>query len=301
VAVADLRNDAAGALAESLTCNAYSSYEEMADNVELDAVLICTPPSTHPDIAINFLNRKIHVLCEKPLCIDLANARQMVDAAERNGVMLNMASKFRYVDDVIRARSIILSRILGEIILFENAFTARVDMSTRWNSDPILSGGGVLIDNGTHSLDLMRYLLGPLAELQVVEGKRSQKLPVDETVHIFARTVEGVMGSIDLSWSINKELDSYARIYGTDGTIVLNWKEAKYRQSGSREWCVFGTGYDKLQGLRNQMQNFAGAIKNREPLLTSSEDALASVEVMETAYTALHRSQWVRIEGGILA
>ena len=57
------------------------------------------------------------------------------------------------------------------------------------------------------------------------------------------------MGSIDLSWSINKELDSYINIYGSHGTICVGWKESKYRQPSSRDWVVFGKGYDKVQAL----------------------------------------------------
>ena len=142
-----------------------------------------------------------------------------------------MASKFRYVDDVIRAKQIVDSGILGDVVLFDNAFTARVDMSKRWNSNPDVSGGGVLIDNGTHSVDIARYFLGPLAEVHVVEGRRSQGLKVEDTVQIFVRSEQGAMGTIDLSWSINKELDRYISIYGTQGTVFVGWKEARYRQA----------------------------------------------------------------------
>jgi predicted dehydrogenase len=295
VGVADVRLDAARALAEGASARAFESYEAMADATGLDTVIVCTPPATHPEICMYFLERRVHVLCEKPLSVDLASARMMINAARRAGVKLAMASKFRYAEDVIRAKSIVTSGILGEIALFENAFTSRVDMSTRWNSNPTVSGGGVLIDNGTHSVDLMRYFLGPLNDLQVWEGKRSQGLAVEETVRIFVRSVSGVMASIDLSWTIDKELESYLNIYGSHGTVSVGWKQSKYRQSSSKEWVVFGNGYNKLQAFRAQLRNFCRAIAGEEHLLTTPEDALASVEAVEAAYDALRENHWLAV------
>jgi predicted dehydrogenase len=295
VAVADIRADAARAVADGIGCESYDSYEAMVAARKLDAVIICTPPVTHPEICLYFLEHKVPVLCEKPFSINIKSARVMIDAAHEAGVKLTMASKFRYVDDVVRAKSIVTSGILGDIILFENAFTSRVDMSSRWNSNPAIGGGGVLIDNGTHSIDLMRYFLGPLADVHVVEGKRSQGLPVEETVRVFARSVSGVMGSIDLSWSINKELDSYINIYGSHGTISVGWMESKYRQSSSRDWVIFGKGYNKLQAFASQIDNFSKAIRGEAMLLITAEDALASVEVIETAYAALRQNHWTAV------
>jgi predicted dehydrogenase len=263
--------------------------------VELDAVIVCTPPVTHPEICTDLLQRRLHVLCEKPLSIESASARNMQAVATEAGVLFTMASKFRYATDVVRAKSIVTSGILGEIVLFENAFTSRVDMTQRWNSDPTVSGGGVLIDNGTHSLDIMRYFLGPLAEVQVVEGKRIQGLGVEDTVRIFARSATGVIGNIDLSWSINKELDYYIRIYGSQGTVSVGWKESKYRQASSPDWVVFGNGYDKVQSFRSQIENFAKAIYKQEPLRITAEDAIASVEAIEASYLALQKSRWTSI------
>jgi predicted dehydrogenase len=299
VAVADVREEAARALAEGLGCQSYESYQAMARRTKLDAVVVCTPPVTHADICQYFLDHQIHVLCEKPFTLDVKSARTLVETAARSGLTLTMGSKFRYVDDVIRAKSIVTSGILGEIILFENAFTARVDMASRWNSDPAISGGGVLIDNGSHSVDLMRYFLGPLADVQVVEGKRVQGLAVEDTVRISVHSVSGVMGSIDLSWSLNKELDSYLNIYGSHGTVAVGWKQSKYRQSSSSDWIVFGKGYDKVQAFRSQLDNFARAIQGKEMLLITAEDALASVEAIDAAYNSLRRVQWTAVRRGL--
>jgi predicted dehydrogenase len=296
VAVADVRPEAARALAERFGCPHYDGPRALAERgPKADAVVVCTPPVTHEEISTFFLQRKVHVLCEKPFALDAAAARRMLAAARKAGMKITMASKFRYVEDVIRARSIVASGILGEIILFENAFTSRVDMAPRWNSDPRVSGGGVLIDNGSHSVDLMRYFLGPLADVQVVEGKRVQGLAVEDTVRIFVRSAGGVMGSIDLSWSISKELDSFINIYGSHGTVSVGWKESRYRQSNSRDWVVFGKGYDKVQAFRNQLQNFARAIRGQEMLLITGQDGLASVEVIEAAYRSLRQSRWTAV------
>jgi predicted dehydrogenase len=301
VAIADTRADAAKALAQGFNCPSYDCYKKLADSEAFDAVVICTPPNTHPEISTYFLGRGTHVLCEKPLAIDSTSAAQMIDAARRSGAMLSMGSKFRYVDDVLRAKSIVTSGILGEIVLFENAFTARVDMSQRWNSNPKISGGGVLIDNGAHSVDIMRYFLGPIAEVQVVEGKRVQGLAVEDTVRVFIRSTAGVMGNVDLSWSINKELDSYINIYGTAGTISVGWRESKYRQTSSKDWIVFGKGYNKVQAFGSQIANFAKAIRGEEMLLITAEDALASVQVIEAAYASLKNQNWVAVNAAVKA
>ncbi len=277
-------------------CPSYTSHTALAAAGPLDAVVVCTPPATHPDISIHFLRRRVHVLCEKPLSIDSHSARLMAHAARRTGAVLTMASKFRFVEDVVRARSLVNSGVIGEIVQAENSFMARTDMASRWNSEPALSGGGVLIDNGTHSVDLMRSFLGPLVEVQTVEGPRSQGLAVEETVRLLVRNAGGALGSIDLSWSLSKETDSYLTLYGTEGVLHVGWKESRYRQTASPAWVPFGTGYDKVQAFRAQIANFVRTIAGEEEPRITMADALASVEVIEAAYRALQGNRWTAVE-----
>lgn len=297
VAVADVRGEAAAAVAQSCGCQSFDSHQKLMQEASFDAAIVCTPPITHPEICVELLERGIHVLCEKPLAIDTPSAQKMLDAAKKSGAKFTMASKFRFVEDVIKAKALVESGILGEIILLENTFTGYVDMSSRWNSNPEMSGGGVLIDNGTHSVDLIRYFLGPLKEIQAVEGKRTQGLRVEDTARIFVRTENDVMASVDLSWSINKQIPTYVSIYGALGTVFVGWQESKYRRSSDDQWICFGKGYNKVQAFQDQITNFAGAINGTQALLLQPEDALASVGVIESAYQALRQNVWVPITG----
>ncbi len=301
VAVADVRRDAAAKLADLTGAErVHDDPLALLDEPEFDAVILSTPPNTHERLATQFLNAGRHVLCEKPFTIGVDSAHRMVNTARKAGCVLTMASKFRYVPDVIKAKSLIEDGLLGEVVLFENAFTSRVDMRSRWNSDPAISGGGVLIDNGAHSLDLTRYFLGPLADVHAVEGRRFQTIPVEDTVQVFVHTIAGVLGTIDLSWSINKELESYIQIHGLNGTLRLGWKQSMYKLSGGSGWTFFGQGYDKVTAFRDNLGNFARHLQGREPLVIGHDDAVANVAAIDAAYSSLNRSEWTRLAEAVL-
>jgi predicted dehydrogenase len=185
--------------------------------------------------------------------------------------------------------------VLGELTLYENCFSAKVPMAGRWNADPAISGGGVLIDNGSHAVDILRYFLGPIVEIKAWEGRRSQGLGVEETVRIFVRAAGDVLGYVDLSWSIARDRPSYIEIHGDRGTLTVGWKESRYKLFGSDDWVVFGKGYDKVAAFRAQLQNFCGAVRGEEELVISAEDAVASVAVIETAYSALDIEKWTSV------
>jgi len=295
VAACDTDIDAVTAFSASAQCTPYVNFDDMVSAERLDAVIICTPPATHEAIVLAAVERGLNVLCEKPLTIDVPSARRIIKAALSHHVLLTMASKFRFVDDVRRARELLAASTIGDLVLIENAFTSRVDMSRRWNSDPTMSGGGVLIDNGTHAVDLLRFFMGKLCDVQIFEGRRVQSVAVEDTVRIFVRNADGAIGTSDLSWSINKELEHYLRIYGSDGTILIGWKESKYKRFDSNEWIVFGSGYDKVSAFRKQIKNFSDAIMGHAGVELSTADALASVEVIAAGYAALSASRWRKV------
>ncbi len=296
VAVADINKDSADAFAEPFGAKSFDDYETLAGNSDFDAVIVSTPPNTHPEIATYFMRSGKHVLCEKPLCLSVTEAREMLACADETGVKFTMASKFRYVKDAVKAKSLLVSGVLGDVVQFENAFTARVDMSSRWNSDLQVSGGGVLMDNGTHSVDIIRYFLGSITDVLALETSGTQNLNVDENVKLLAKTKDGVAATVDLTWGINKELPNFISIYGTNGTLHIGWRESKYKLNSSPDWTVFGEGYDKVQAFKSKIENFGNAIRGKEELLITPSDALASVEVIEAAYKSLKQNLWQKVQ-----
>lgn len=290
-AVADTRREAAAELARLTGAGACSEHAEIAD---VDAVLVCTPPNTHVAIATHFAERGVAVLCEKPFALDFASALELARAGRRRGACVAMASKFRHVAEVAEAHRLVRSGAIGELVLCENAFTSYVDMAGRWNSDAHVSGGGVLIDNGSHAFDLLRWFAGPLARLAVCEGPRPQGLAVEETVGIAALSRRGVSCRVDLSWSIDRGSDVYLRLSGSAGTAIVGWQHSRWRARGG-DWIEFGTGYDKTAALRRQLEQFARAVRGEEADLVTPLEALASVAAVEAGYEALRRGRWAMV------
>lgn len=301
VAVADPRARAADALAEAVRGTSYPSQRALLEDAAVDAVLVCAPPRVHHELVLQAIEEGCHVLCEKPLALTGAAAKEMLVAADAAGVQFTMATKFRFVDDVIRARQVVESGILGDLIQIENVFASRVDMSRRWNSDPAIGGGGVLIDNGTHSVDIARYFLGPIVEVLAVEGRRVQQLAVEDTVRVQVRTADGLLGSIDLSWSFDSVNETYLEVYGSYGTVKVGWQESCYRQASSTEWVPFGRGYDKIECMRSQVDSFARALRGEGGLAITADDMLASVLVIEAAYASLETGEWTPVASSLAA
>lgn len=294
VGIADVRPGAAAGLAGSLGCPDFTSADDLASVDGLEAIVICTPPVTHGALATQFARRGVHVLSEKPLAIDRHAAAEMIATAEGAGVILTMATKFRFCADVNRAGTLMAHGRIGGIRLVENAFTSRVDMANRWNADPAVSGGGVIADNGPHSVDLIRHLVGPVSEILAVESCRPAGFVVEDTARLHLRTEAGIDAHVDLSWSIDKSLADFLRIYGTLGEIRVGWRESAWREYGS-EWEPIGSGYAKGPAMGGAVDAFCRAVRGRATLTVTPDDALAATTCIDAAYESLRRGSWVKL------
>ena len=292
VAVADPDRHARDRLADGAP--GVHTTATLAELPDVDAALVLTPPNTHAELSIALLRRGVHVLCEKPLAPDVTAAQRMLAAARAAGRRLMMGSKFRYTPDVAQAKKLLDAGACGDVVIYENVFCSHVDMRERWNARAEVSGGGVLIDNGCHSVDLARFLLGPLARVQVQFGRRVQPLEVEDTARMLFQSHSQALGSIDLSWSVHKETDAYVRLIGTDGTIEIGWRHSRYK-TRQTDWRTFGSGYDKLGAFTAQLDNFAAVVRGEQSPVIDDTDALASVVVIDRAYRSAQDARWLEI------
>jgi|HubBroStandDraft_6_1064221.scaffolds.fasta_scaffold56024_2 predicted dehydrogenase len=291
--VVDPDHAAAERMAAALGAETAPDHTALLDRATLakfDAALVCSPPSTHAAIAGDLLEVGRPVLCEKPLALSIDQASSMAERAVAAGVPLLMASKYRYVADVARAKVLIEDGVIGTPVLVETAFTGKVDMTRRWNSRPEVSGGGVIMDNGTHAVDILRFLIGPVTAVLAVEGPRIQSLEVEDTAWLFARTSEGIRGHADLTWSLDKRLPDYTVVHGTEGVVRLGWRRSVLQRPGQEDE-VIGDGYDKVVAIRDGLTDFLNLVGGAAARITI-EDALASVSVLDAAYRSLKTGTW---------
>ena len=270
--------------------------EELLDAAEPDAVIVCTPPDTHPDIALAAIARRVAVLCEKPLATRIDPRRPWWRPPTPPECSSPLPPSSGSWTTSCAAQELVASGAIGDLIQLENRFATRVDMRARWNSDPAVSGGGVVIDNGTHSVDIARSFLGPIHEVLVVEGPRVQDLPVEDSAQLLLRAASGATATIDLSWSYDHATDAFLELYGSEGVLRVGWHGSELRANDADEWTRFGEGYDKLACMRAQVANFCGALRGDEPVRITDADAIASVQVIDACYRSLALGDWVGVE-----
>ncbi|MGQ0574135.1 MAG: Gfo/Idh/MocA family protein [Pseudonocardia sp.] len=271
--------------------------EALADAARFDLVVVASPPSTHLAVVEPLLRAGVPVMCEKPLAVDLATARKIAELAAETGTPLTMATKFRFVDDVALTRELIAGGALGDVLKVEVAFAGRVEMAGRWNADPAVAGGGVAIDNATHGVDLVRHLVGELVEVASVHGRVGQPLQVEDSATLLARTADGVLAQVDVTWSFRRLSPVYCAVYGTAGSVEIGWSGARAVTAENPTPHEFGSGYRKIDSLRANLEAVLAALAVGEAPPVTPADAVAAAAVVEAGYVAATCGTWLRVEG----
>jgi predicted dehydrogenase len=294
VAFVDPVFERAERFAHEAGARAYRYYGDLLENEALDAVSLCTTPSTHRDIAVDCLKAGINVLCEKPLAISVAQAEEMASNAKRANRLLFTAFKFRFHDEVRRAKQMIDAGSLGRILSFRLMFGGYIDMAGQWYADKALSGGGIIMDNGPHAADLIRFLFGNITSISA-QVASVQHLPVEDTAKLDVSVANGTVGTGDLSWSVRVPARSYLEIYGEDGAASLDPEGISYRFKTWSEWRRDRNERDVKGAFARQLDYFVGAIGGNNPLALGNGEGVASQRVVAAAYESVSEERRIAI------
>ncbi len=283
----------AAARAEGLCALADAS--ELFATVPLDAVSIAAPPALHAPLALAALDHGIDVLCEKPLASTEPAAMGMLEAAARTGRHLLMATKFRHVPDLVAARGLIACGAIGEPLSFEIDFSSRVDMTGRWNARPGISGGGVIIDNGCHAFDVVGFLLGAVTRVHATRLERAQAIGVEDSATLLVEVEHGLIGRIELSWSLATQRETYVMVHGTEGSIDIGWRQSRLRLHRRPPRTLLAGAYDKQASHVAMVHAFRAVVAGARPPWITPAECLRTVAAVEASYRSLRSGGWAPV------
>jgi predicted dehydrogenase len=224
VGVTDVNAAVAEERAEELGCPAFANDAQMIEATRPDVVVIMTPHPFHAEIAIRALEAGCHVLCEKPMAVHAGEADSMIAAAERTGRLLAVNLQFRHRPEVIAAKRLLDAGRLGQVQRVDVVAcwtrAERYYRQTPWRGTWKGEGGGVLMNQAPHNLDLACHLAGPPSRVVAWTRTRLQPIQAEDTAHAMLEWPSGALGSLHVSTA---EADTGDRIelLGTGGQMVL--------------------------------------------------------------------------------
>ena len=203
----------------------YDSLERFLDHRPMDIVAIGSPSALHAEQGIAAAARGLHVLVEKPLDITAARADALIAAADKAGVKLGGFFQDRLKPDVVTLKTLVDAGVIGKPILG----SGRVKWyrppeyygGSRWRGTFALDGGGALINQAIHTLDVMLHLWGPIVSVDARSGTQLHKIEVEDTVVATLQFENGALGVFEASTAVYPGYARRVELTGSNGTVTL--------------------------------------------------------------------------------
>ena len=258
----------------------YDSVDSILSDPDVDAVHIATPVYLHHDHVIQAAEHGKHVLCEKPMALNVSECKSMIDACNQNGVQLQICFLLRFHPNYREIKRLLANGDLGEIIEARAAFLKWYPIEEGvWRRNPVRAGGGVLMDLGSHSIDLLSYLLGDVSRVTAFTNSRVFGWEVEETATVLMQAKSGVHIIVDTSFAVPHS-ESFLEIYGTKGSILVSGGRMKiYINDDVREESrSAGNLYTVL------VEHFGRCMNGEEEPIAPGIAGLKNIQIISAAY-----------------
>jgi UDP-N-acetyl-2-amino-2-deoxyglucuronate dehydrogenase len=224
VAVTDVAAGAAAAFAAAHGCPAEPDLGALLARPDIEVVCVCVPSGLHAEVGIRAARAGKHLVVEKPIDVSLAAADRLIDAARAAGVALTVISQHRFDPGLVELRRLLDAGALGRLVLGEASTKwyrsqAYYD-SAAWRGTYAMDGGS-LMNQGVHYLDLLRWCLGPPAEVTAVCTTQAHQIEVEDTSLAIVRFASGAVGTILSSTAAYPGFPQRLEITGTAGTVIV--------------------------------------------------------------------------------
>ena len=259
---------------------AWASLEEALADPAVHVVYVGTPVFLHAPQTIQSLRAGKHVLCEKPMAMNEAEARTILHAAKESGKVFGVSYYRRSYPKVQRAKQLLADGAIGKPVLAELTSHAWFDGqgSRSWLVDPAKAGGGPLFDIASHRIDVLNFLFGQPLRVTAQLSNVVHRYPVEDNATVMVEYAGGVRGVVDVRWHSKVTRDE-CRIRGTDGEMELsplNGPDLIY--PGARENLPAHANLHYLM-----TENFVDAVEGKAPLRASGESSFWTDWVTERA------------------
>jgi predicted dehydrogenase len=298
VVVADIAGEKAAAVAEATRSEWTSSWTDVVSRDDLDLVVVSTSNDLLAAASISALESGKHVLCEKPLGRNGGEAAAIVEAAVAAGKLLKVGFNHRHHPAIAAARTLVDQQAIGTVFAVRALYGhgGRAGYEREWRADPARSGGGELLDQGVHIVDLARWFIGEIAEVHGFVGTYHWPIqPVEDNAFALLRAVGGGVVSFHTSWTQWKNTFRF-EVVGTDGYLRIDGLGGSY---GTEQFTIARRNEDSSppieettsfegpdESWHREWQEFSAAIvENRQPL-GNGNDGLAAARILDAIYAS---------------
>ena len=274
----------------------YGSVEKLLKDKEVNAVYIATPVYLHSEQTIEVAHAGKHILCEKPMAMNILQCQRMIQKCKEKNVKLMIAYYRRFYPHIRKMKDLIGAKTIGKPVLARTSFSSYYNptVSGHWRIDPLLAGGGVMMDMGSHRIDLLIYLLGEVEKVSAfVETIHSHYSVEDSTVMIL-KFKSGAHGVANFNWNVRKGVDEL-EIYGTNGRISV-----KPLDSGNLE-------VHTEEGVKNfilpplkpthlgVVKDFVESLQSGRKMICSGEEGMKTNQVIQAAYESSRKGKLITL------
>jgi predicted dehydrogenase len=280
---------------------AFARYEDLLAHRPMDLVVIGSPSGVHAEQGIAAAQRGLHVLVEKPIDVTAARGAALVAAADTAGVKLGVLFQDRLKPDLVRLHEFVRDGGLGRVLLA----SARVKWhrppeyysASRWRGTKALDGGAALVNQGIHTVDLLVWLLGPVARVKALTATRLHSIEGEDVALALLRFASGAVATLEATTAAFPGYPRRVEISGTEGTVIVEGDHLAAADLRSPVSGLVTAGDGGAAGAstavvsdaaphRRMIEDFARAIVAGGPPACDGREGLRSLAVVEAVYAS---------------